>query len=190
MGMSRAWVAGAVLGLCCVARADDVLTQVETWLSAGIEPAGVHAQIRALGGAGEDALWTLYLDAGKGRVVRLRALSELASFPSRRTAQGLIGIVRAAPSTSDALARSPLVLRRALDGLSAIAQTQPLGIEASELTFATSHPDAHVRKAAATLLAAVERGDVQGALDALAARDPSRMVRASAQRAQSMRAAR
>jgi hypothetical protein len=46
-----------------------------------------------------------------------------------------------------------------------------------------------VRKAAAKLLALVE-GDVQGTLSTLAARDPSRMVRASAVRAQSMRASR
>ncbi|HEX5658239.1 MAG TPA: hypothetical protein VFX59_13645 [Polyangiales bacterium] len=188
MGMMRTWIAGAILGLCCVVRADDVLTRVEAWLSAGIEPAGVHEQLRALGSAGEEALWTLYADARKSRVVRLRALGELAGFPSARTAGGLAAIVRAAPSSQDTLARSPLVLRRALDGLSAIGETLPLGIEASELSFVASHPDAHVRKAAAKLLATVEHADVQ--LSALATRDPSRMVRASAQRSQTMRAQR
>jgi hypothetical protein len=190
MGTKLAWVAGAILGLCSVARGDDVLTRVESWLRAGIEPAGVHEQLHALGGAGEEALWTLYADSAKSRIVRLRALGELAGFTTLRTAEGLSAIVRAAPTARDPLARSPLALRRALDGLSAIGETLPLTIEASELSFVANHPDAHVRKAAAKLLATVEHGDVQGTLSTLAARDPSRMVRASAQRAQSTRASR
>jgi hypothetical protein len=106
MGTKRAWIAGAILGLCSVAHADDVLTRVESWLSAGIEPAGVHEQIRALGSEGEQALWTLYAEKHKSRVVRLRALSELAGFTTERTAEGLSAIVRAAPTTQDPLARS------------------------------------------------------------------------------------
>jgi hypothetical protein len=188
MRMMRGWIAGAVLGFCSVVRADDALTQVEAWLGAGIEPAGVHEQILALGAAGEEALWTLYGDASKSRVVRLRALGELALFATPRTARGLAALVRT--PASDALGRSPLALRRALDGLSVIAETVGTGLAASDLKPMLAHPDAHVRKSAARLLAVVDRGDVDGALSALANRDPSRMVRATAQRAQTVRASR
>jgi hypothetical protein len=186
MGKMRAWIAGAIFGLSCVAHADDVLTRVETLLSSGIEPAGAHEQIMALGSAGEDALWTLYGDGAKPRVVRLRALSELARFATVRTAQGFAAIVRQAPSAKD-LPASPLVLRRALDGLIAIELSS--GIAPSELSYVLHHQDAHVRKAAATLLAKLD-GDVDGTLQAIVAHDPSRMVRATAQRARAQRIAR
>jgi hypothetical protein len=184
------WIAGAILSLCGVARAQDVRTRVEAWLSAGIEPAGVHEQVRALGSAGEDALWALYGDASKSRVVRLRALGELAMFATPRTAQGFARLVREVPTTRDRLSRSPLVLRRALDGLRTIAAQQPLPLTTGELMPALRHPDAHVRKAAATLLAHLDQGDVDGALGALIAHDPSRMVRTYALRAQATRATR
>lgn len=186
----RTWVAGAILGLCCAARADDVLARVEALLGAGIEPVGVHAQIVALGEPAEQALWTLYGDPHKDRIVRLRALSELASFATADTAAGLLQVLRDAPAATDPLARSPLVLKRALDGLLAIASQTKIALSASDLSSLLEHGDAHVRKAAARLLAYVDRGDVEGVLGALVARDPSRMVRMTAQRAQVTRAAR
>lgn len=190
MGIRGAWIAGAILGLCSVARADDVSVRVEKWLSAGIEPAGVHDQLIALGRPAEDALWALYQDATKSRTVRLRALSELAWFATPRSAEGFAHLIRAAPTTRDPLSSSPLALRRALDGLSAIAEKMTTGVEARDLTHMLGHPDAHVRKAAAKLLALVDHGDVDGALNAVVANDPSRMVRATAMRAQTTRASR
>ncbi len=184
MRITRAAVAGAILSLCGMARADDALSTIEKWLSAGIEPVHVDEQVLALGRAGEEALWTLYGDASKSRVVRLRALSELALFATPRTAGGLASMVRA---PRDELSRSPLALRRALDGLSAIAERTSTGVQAGDLVHLLAHPDAHVRKSAAKLLALVD-GDVQPALSQLAERDPSHMVRSTAQRAQATRA--
>jgi hypothetical protein len=189
-----AWIAGAVLLWAGAARAEDTLTRVEALLSAGIEPSGAHDAIVALGAEGERALWTLYGDANTTRVVRLRALSELARFASVQTAQGFAGLIRAArgqPSL-DPLhpARSPVVLRRALDGLAAIAAQVAPGIDASELGFALNHQDAHVRRAATELLALLDAGDVDAAISQRLVRDPSRMVRATAQRAQRARASR
>ncbi|MET0286395.1 MAG: hypothetical protein ABW352_18080 [Polyangiales bacterium] len=185
MGMMRAWIAGAVLGLCCVARADETVAQVERLLGAGPEPAVVHDRIVALGSAGEQALWELYEDTSKSDVVRLRALSELSLFPTPRTASGLAALVRA-PATG----RTAMELRRALDGLTTLAETVPTGLAAGDLQHLLTHANAHVRKSAAKLLGVIDRGDVEGALAALAQRDPSRMVRATAQRAQTVRASR
>lgn len=173
----QAWIAGAILTLCCAnARADDV-SRVEALLSAGIEPSGAHDAISSLGEAGELALWQLYERPSTVRYVRLRALNELSRFHTALTAQGFSALVRDAAS-------SPVVLRRALDGLIALAPDVKPPLAASELTFALEHRDAHVRKAASQLLALLDDGD---ALLERFSTDRSAMVRASALRARAVR---
>lgn len=177
----------------------DPLTQkVESWLSAGIEPAGVHDRLLALGFAGEHALQQIFEREAAARFVRLRALGMLQSFETETAALYFAALVRAAEAPDASLgdlhpARSPLVLRRALEGLREHAQLLGTRLSAGDVSACLSHHDAHVRRAAAQLAEtltqdASEPSELDRALVQRRAHERSRMVRASVDRALHVRA--
>jgi hypothetical protein len=193
----RNWIAGAILAWCCASAAyaqdEATVAHVEALLRDGVEPAGTEEKLLALGQPGERALWRLFETPTAARYVRLRALSALSWFETTETAQRIVALVRSAQGEpgADPLhpAHSVVVLQRALESLTQIAQSgvRPT-IRASELEFALGHADAHVRRAAATLLASIDGADPL--LARQLARESSRMVRASVERAISLRARR
>jgi len=178
------------------ARDDALARQVESTLSAGVEPREASHAIVALGEPGERALVRVFERDEAARYVRLRALALLGAFRTESAARYLEGLVKASQHEDDTLgalhpARSPLVLRRALDGLSASAAQLGARLDTKAVTSCLAHPDAHVRKSAADLLAKLDgRPEVDRALVQRLEREPSKMVRGTLGRAITDRSAR
>ena len=200
---SRAWTRRAQLGTLLLAlaqpvaaAADDLVQQIEALLTAGIEPNEQHASIAALGPAAEQALLQVFEREQAPRYVRLRALSALPSFHTASAARYLERLVRAAPQRDDpwlgALhpARSPLVLRRALEGLIDTASTLQPALAAEPVSACLAHADAHVRERAARLLETLDGRGVDQALTQHLARERSLMVRGRLQQSITSRSAR
>ena len=175
---------------------DEVTRRVEAALSAGIEPAGATESIVALGAEGERALIAVFERGEAPRYVRLRALGTLGAFETESAARYLESLVRRSareePSLGDLHpARSPLVLRRALDGLRTSAKRTKVKLDLPPITACLAHEDAHVRKSAAELLATLGDGaEIDRALQKRLASEPSKMVRGSLSRALTDRSAR
>ena len=181
--------------------------QVLALLTAGVEPGGAHERIAVLGEPGERALRGVFEDQSVPRFVRLRALAVLASFKTAATAHYFEALVQAArtvdarpatgePKQTAALgdlhpARSALVLRRALDVLRELAPLLGPKPDTEAVTACLSHPDAHVRKAAAALLATLGGpAQIDRALAERLTHERSRMVRTSVEHALTSRSAR
>lgn len=177
-------------------QADDaLLSRVEATLTAGVEASSAHDAILVLGAAGRTALQQVFAKSAAPSHTRLRALSLLAELGDASTAQLFAQLVRDAsmpPSQADPLhpARSPLVLRRALEGLLRLAPVHAPPLDTAELAQALSHHDAHVRKAAADLLAALSDEDAERVLVQRLEGERSTMVRERLQRALTSRLAR
>lgn len=195
----RVWLVSSLLWLGVPAvRADEaqLVAYVEELLTAGVEPGAAHDSIAALGDAGEHALREVFSDDTAPRHARLRALSVLASFETESTARYFEALVRAAQAPDTRFgnlhpARSPLVLRRALEGLLPTGRLLAPRLDSSAVTWCLGHDDAHVRRVASELLATLD-GDskIDGALDKQLVRERSRMVRGSMMRALTSRFAR
>lgn len=169
--------------------------RVEALLAAGIEPSEARHTIMALGPAGELALVEVFEREGAARYVRLRALSMLQSFESEATARYFAALVEAARAPSERLgalhpARSPLVLRRALEGLVPTGRLLTPPLDVGAVSHCLQHADPHVRRAAAQLLATFDDGRSQQALTMQLSRERSRMVRGTLEHALTSRSAR
>ena len=199
--MSALRAGSLVLTLVCwvsPARASDpaLLDRVQTLLSQGVEPGNAQATIVALGDDGERALEGVFERESAPRYVRLRALNVLATLASPASVHYLDALVRAAQAPDERLgelhpARSPLVLRRALEGLANAR------LDLTSVVACLAHMDPQVRRAAANLLASYQPATqdptsdarIAAALSALQTHESSRMVRVSVERALSARAA-
>jgi hypothetical protein len=185
LGLSMALAPGG-------ARGDDVVARVEQLLAAGVEASDAYSTILALADEGERALIALFEREQSSRYVRLRALGALTLFESERSTRYLERLVRAAFAAESWLgelhpARSPLVLRRALDGLRTNPRLAAAPIALEPVALCLGHADAHVRRAASELLAElaspVADPRVERVLYQQLAGERSRMVRASLARA-------
>lgn len=202
------------------AGADDatLAKRVEALLSAGVEPSAADATIVALGEPGELALRSVFEREGAPRFVRLRALGVLASFETESTAHYFQALVQAAAAPTERLgalhpARSPLVLRRALEGLLPTARlllaasparpSERSALDVDAVMRCLSHEDPHVRRVAAQLLASLpsegksldahdptREQRIDQALGSQLMRERSRMVRSSVEHAITSRSAR
>jgi len=180
-------LASTMLARIARANPDALSARVEELLSAGVEASGAHAAILALGEAGAQALIAVFERSEAARFVRLRALSELQRFESETSARYFEGLVRKAAVDDGRLgelhpARSPLVLRRALEGLVPTARSLSPPPPLALLAPCLEHPDAHVRRLASTLLATLDDRAVEPALTKQLSHERSRMVRASLER--------
>jgi len=166
---------------------EDLAVRIERWLASGVEPGSAHAQITALGDDAELALIDLFQRKDATRLVRLRALTELASFDDPIAAAYLHELVRAAREPTAWLgelhpARSSLVLRRALSGLTLSGHWLHPNLDMMAVSACLDHSDPHVRRAAANSLSRAGASAIADrALIARRATDRSRMVRASAE---------
>lgn len=169
---------------------------VEATLTAGIEPSGASTAIVALGEPGERALVRVFERASTPQYVRLRALSALGGFRTESAARYFEQLLRSARTPANgpdrALSlRSPLVLRRALEGLGASGKPFAERLDRSVVSAYLDHPDAHVRRVAAEVLAALGGGaEVDRALEKRLSRERSPMVRAHLEQALTDRSAR
>ncbi len=188
-----------------IARQAALTRQVEALLRAGVEATDFEAAVVALGEAGEQALRAVFERADALAYVRLRALAALQGFETEGTARYFEALVRAAqPPTVEARtgalernfdarlgelhpARSPLVLRRALEGLIALHAHFQLRLDAAALAGCLAHGDAHVRRAAADLSLALDdrpgADEIAQALRAQLVRERSTMVRGHLEKA-------
>ena len=178
-------------------RADEALNQrVEALLTAGIETEAQHASIASLGAGAQQALMQVFEREAAPRYVRLRALSALATFGTSTGARYFERLVRAAERRDDSWlgplhpARSPLVLRRALEGLLETARTVVPALDAAPISACLAHPDAHVRDRAARLLELLDDPSAGQALIMHLTRERSPMVRGRLQQAITSRSAR
>jgi hypothetical protein len=172
----------------------ELTIQVESWLTAGIETSGAHDKILALGDRGERALVGVFEREAAPRYVRLRALSELGSFGTEASALYLLWLVHRARTPDTWLgdlhpSRSPLALRRALEGLVETAHLLGAHQPLDDVSWCLSHPDAHVRRVASNVLATLDDSASRDALQKHLASERSRMVRSSVTRALAVRAA-
>ena len=129
------------------------------------------------------------------RYVRLRALSVLQSFRTERAARYFEDLVRAAANPESRLgalhpARSPLVLRRALEGLLETSSVLRPALALAPVSACLTHADPHVRRLAAQVLATLDDAEVDKMLNARLSRERSAMVRGSLQQGLTSRSAR
>jgi hypothetical protein len=178
------------------ARADErvLIARVEATLASGVEASSAHDAVVAFGDQGERALRAVFEREGAPLYVRLRALGVLAQFPTEETARYFERLIRAAQRPDASLgalhpARSPLVLRRALEGLTPLVALLRPPPKLEDFAFCLAHAEAHVRRAAADLLAELEVSGVDAVLTKRLQREPSRMVRGRVQQALTSRSA-
>lgn len=172
-----------------------VVQKVEALLAAGAEPSEQRSVIVAMGAPGEQALMRVFERDEAPRYVRLRALSVLQSFRTESAARYFEALVRASAQDEPRLgalhpARSPMVLRRALQGLLETAQALQPPLAPEPVSACLAHGDPHVRKLAARLLATLDGAEVDRMLNARLARERSLMVRGTLQQQLASRSAR
>jgi HEAT repeat protein len=168
----------------------ELVSQVERWLSAGVEASVAPAHFVALGEPGTLALIAIFERDDAPRYVRLRALSMLGAMQDVRARAYLRALIRdqAAPDAQlHALhpARSSTALRRAL---SALAQHDG-ELPADEVAPCLAHRDPAVRQAAVRVLAGLNSPDAARALRARAEKEPSLPVKRAIQKALTDRSA-
>jgi hypothetical protein len=171
-----------------------LIRRVEATLEAGVETNQAEDAILALGEQGERAVRAVFERDGAPVYVRLRALSLLSRFETEESARYLERLIMAAQQPDESLgalhpARSSLVLRRALEGLLPVAELLDPQPKLDALSFCLAHRDAHVRKAAADLLAKLESREVDLVLAKQLTNERSAMVRGRVQHALTSRSA-
>jgi len=178
-GMRAALLTWLIVVSTVQADARGMVAEVRALLEAGVEETVSPEQLARLGPDVSTALVAVYETRDAPRHVRLRAVTALGRRSDEAASHFLLKLLHAgtqrAPALGDPLhpARSALVLRRAIEGLT----LRRLSAAEADLTLSLSHRDTWVRSAAVKALSAYANPATERSLTLHLERETSARVR-------------